>query len=89
MYDTQSFEPVFSADIQSAKKEVLIVSPFARASRFRKTIPLLSFAQRNGARIVIITCSLENYTAEDAAKKHFKVYLKQKEEPTIYEVYST
>lgn len=68
LYDTLSFEPVFSADIQSAKKEVLIVSPFVRASRFRKTIPLLSFAQWNGARIVIITRSLENYTAEGAAK---------------------
>lgn len=59
IYDTNSFYSVYSQDITTAKKEILIVSPFMRKSRIVQLVKVLSQAILNGVSVTVITRSPE------------------------------
>jgi len=65
IFDSRSFLPVFERDIQSAKHEIAICSPFLRKARTMQMIRMLSSAQINGVRITIITRSVDSYKLTD------------------------
>lgn len=60
IYDTGSFYSVFSQDIATAKKEILIVSPFMRKSRIVQLVKVSSQAILNGVSVTVITRSPES-----------------------------
>ena len=61
IYDGQSFYPVFCADLASASKEILIVSPFMRKNRIVQTVKLLSSKIVNGTAVTVVTRPPEDY----------------------------
>lgn len=65
IYDGKSFYPVFSEDIQNAKREILIVSPFMRKSRVTQIQWLLSEAMLNNAKVVVVTRPVEDFPEKD------------------------
>ena len=65
IFDSHSFLPVFERDIQMAKHEIVICSPFMRKLRAMQMMKLLSLAQINGVRITIITRPFDSYRLTD------------------------
>jgi len=65
IFDSRSFFSVFERDIQSAKHEIVICSPFLRKARTMQMIKLLSLVQINGIRIAIITRPADSYKLTD------------------------
>ena len=61
IYDGKSFYPVFCRDIENAKHEILIVSPFMRKSRLTQIVRLLTVPKLNGASVTVITRPPENF----------------------------
>lgn len=59
--NTGNFYSVYSRDITSAKKEILIVSPFMRKSRIVQLVKVLSQAILNGVSVTVITRSPESF----------------------------
>lgn len=65
IYDGRSFAPVFSSDIQTAQKEIVIVSPFLRMSRLKSLQFLLCEALSGGTKITIVTRTPEDFTGDN------------------------
>ena len=65
IYDGKSFVPVFSSDIKSAQKEVVIVSPFVRMSRLRNLQSLFSETLDRGITVAVITRPPEDFTGDN------------------------
>ena len=65
IFDDRSFLPVFERDIQLAKHEIVICSPFMRKMRTMQMMKLLSLAQINGVRVTIITRPADSYKLID------------------------
>ncbi|MGD8520051.1 MAG: DEAD/DEAH box helicase family protein [Desulfobacterales bacterium] len=65
IFDKDSFLPVFSNDLASAKKEIIIVSPFVRKRRSMQMIQHLRIALDKGIRIVVVTRPIEAFNAKD------------------------
>lgn len=61
IYDGKSFYPVFCRDIENAKHEILIVSPFMRKSRLTQIVHLLTVSKLNGVSVMVITRPPENF----------------------------
>lgn len=61
IYDGKSFYPVFCHDIENAKCEILIVSPFMRRSRLTQIAPFLTAAKLKGVSVTVITRPPENF----------------------------
>ncbi len=61
IYDGRSFYPVYCADLASASKEILIVSPFMRKNRIVQTVKLLSSKIVNGTAVTVVTRPPEDY----------------------------
>lgn len=55
IYDNKNFYTVFSSDVLSAKKKIVIVSPFIRKKRLEQIIKLLINALRIGTQVSIVT----------------------------------
>jgi superfamily II DNA or RNA helicase len=65
IFDRDNFFPVFSNDIASAKKEILIVSPFVRKRRTLKMIQQLKTALDKNIRVIVVTRPMEVLKCED------------------------
>jgi phosphatidylserine/phosphatidylglycerophosphate/cardiolipin synthase-like enzyme len=60
IFDRASFLPVFSADVKSAIREIVIVSPYIRKTRLTQMIELLSSCSADIA-ISVVTRPPDNY----------------------------
>ena len=67
IYDGRSFYQGFCQDLNSARVEILIVSPFMRKSRIVGMMKQLSTALANGARVTVVTRSPEDFKEKDRA----------------------
>jgi len=67
VYDGSSFLPVFSTDLLSAKREIVIVSPYLTRNRVAKMIGLLEECMQSGTMITVITRSSGDYAEKDIA----------------------
>ena len=65
IFDKDNFLPVFSHDIASAKKEILIVSPFVRKRRALQMVQHLKIALDKKIRVIIVTRPIEDFKAKD------------------------
>jgi len=65
IFDNHSFLPVFEKDIQSAKHEIVICSPFLRKARTMQMMKILSLARINDVRVTVITRPAESYKLTD------------------------
>lgn len=65
IFDKNNFLPVFNHDIATAKKEILIVSPFVRKRRATQMIQYLKTAIGNHIRVIVVTRPIEDFRSED------------------------
>ena len=65
IFDNHSFLPVFEKDMQSAKHEIVICSPFLRKARTTQMMKILSLARINDVRMTVITRPAESYKMAD------------------------
>ncbi len=65
IFDNHSFLPVFEKDIQSAKHEIVICSPFLRKARTMQMTKILSLARINDVRVTVMTRPAESYKLTD------------------------
>jgi len=65
IFDRDSFLPVFSNDIATARKEILIVSPFVRKRRTAEMIHHLKIAIDKGIRAIAVTRPAEAFEPKD------------------------
>jgi superfamily II DNA or RNA helicase len=61
IFDSHNFISEFERDIQSAKHEIFICSPYLSKTRTAQMMARLSFAQLNGVRITIITRQADSF----------------------------
>jgi superfamily II DNA or RNA helicase len=67
IFDKDNFLPVFNQDINAAKKEILIVSPFVRKMRTLQMTKHLKLALEKNARILVVTRPKEDFKPKDHA----------------------
>ncbi|MBN1930531.1 MAG: DEAD/DEAH box helicase family protein [Desulfobacterales bacterium] len=65
IFDKDNFLPVFNQDINAAKKEILIVSPFIRKMRTLQMTKHLKVALEKEVRVLIITRPKEDFKTKD------------------------
>lgn len=65
IFDNNSFLPVFTNDLQNAKKQLLIVSPFATITRTRQMLALLMPIVAN-VKIIIVTRPVTDFDDREA-----------------------
>jgi len=65
IFDKDNFLPVFSHDITAAKKEILIVSPFAKKRRTLQMIRYLKIALDKKIRVIVVTRPGEDFLDKD------------------------
>ena len=63
-------EPLFNQDISTAKKEILIVSPFIRKRRTVQMMNHLKIAAEKNIRVIVVTRPSEDFNPEGAAALH-------------------
>ena len=67
IFHKDNFLPVFLRDIASAKKEIVIVSPFVRKRRSAQMINHLKIAVENKVRAIAVTRPAEDFGTQDKA----------------------
>jgi superfamily II DNA or RNA helicase len=67
IFDKDSFLPVFNQDINAAKKEILIVSPFVRKMRTLQMTKNLKVALKKKVRVLIVTRPKDDFKTKDHA----------------------
>ena len=55
MYDEQSFYRVFEKDLYSARKSVIIESPFITLRRIEELLPVITKLRRKGVSVTVNT----------------------------------
>jgi len=70
IFDKDSFLPVFNQDISTAKKEILMVSPFIRKRRTIQMINHLKIASDKNIRVIVVTRPSEDFNPEGVAALH-------------------
>jgi superfamily II DNA or RNA helicase len=65
IFDSHTFLPVYTGDIQVAKSEIVIVSPFLTKQRILSSMPYLTFAV---GKITVVTKPPSNYNEADRKK---------------------
>ena len=65
IFDKTNFLPVYSNDIISASREILIVSPFVTRRRTFQMMQTLKIALENGVKVVVVTRPAENFKDKD------------------------
>lgn len=65
IFDKTNFLPVYSNDIISALREILIVSPFVTKQRTLQMMPNLRIALKNGVKVVVVTRPSEDFKGKD------------------------
>lgn len=61
IYDGKTFYPAFCHDIENAKHEILIVSPFMRKNRLTQIVHLLTAPKLNNVSVTVMTRPPENF----------------------------
>ena len=64
MFDQDTFESTYDADLRSAKSRIVIVSPFIKRNRVVKMVNTILLPCSNGVEIVVVTRPPEDYRAE-------------------------
>ena len=59
-----SFEEYFMADVEQAKRQIVIYSPFLTENRVASLLPVLDNAINRGVRIVVVTKAMSDITAK-------------------------
>ncbi len=67
IFNKDSFLPVFNQDISTAKKEILIVSPFVRKMRTQRMVKHLKVAVQKNIRVLIVTRPKEDFQPKNHA----------------------
>jgi phosphatidylserine/phosphatidylglycerophosphate/cardiolipin synthase-like enzyme len=67
IFDKDNFLPVFNQDINAAKKEILIVSPFVRKMRALQMTKHLKVVLEKNVRVLIVTRPKEDFKPKDHA----------------------
>ncbi|MFV0593060.1 MAG: TOTE conflict system archaeo-eukaryotic primase domain-containing protein [Draconibacterium sp.] len=65
IFDKSNFLPVYSNDIVTASREILIVSPFITKRRTLQMIQNLRIALNNGVKVVVVTRPSEDFKEKD------------------------
>ena len=65
IYDGKSFYPVFCQDLQSAEREILIVSPFMTKIRLQKLVKVLSEPILRGVAVKVVVRPEEDLPVKD------------------------
>lgn len=65
IYDGKSFYQGFCNDLQSARSEILIVSPFMRKNRISGILKQLTPAMKNGVHVTVVTRPPEDFKERD------------------------
>jgi phosphatidylserine/phosphatidylglycerophosphate/cardiolipin synthase-like enzyme len=65
IFDKDSFLPVFNQDINAAKNEIIIVSPFVRKMRTLQMTKHLKPATERKIRVVVVTRPKEDFNSKD------------------------
>jgi superfamily II DNA or RNA helicase len=65
IFDSHTFLPVYTNDIQAAKSEIVIVSPFLTKRRILSSMPYLTFA---AGKTTVVTKPPSNYNKADQMK---------------------
>ena len=68
IYDGRSFYPVYCDDLRTARREILIVSPFMRKSRLKQLVKVLTEPLLNGVTVKAITRPPEDFPAKEQEK---------------------
>lgn len=67
IFDKDNFLPVFNQDINAAKKEILVISPFVRKIRTLQMTKNLKMALEKKVRVLIVTRPKEDFKPNDHA----------------------
>jgi superfamily II DNA or RNA helicase len=70
IFDKSNFYPVFSNDINHAKREILIVSPFVTKRRTQQIIRDLKLALHGGVKITVVTRPAADFENNDLTARH-------------------
>ena len=65
IFDVSSFLPVFTADMLSAKREALIVSPFLTKTRIAKMLQTLEGVVSSEVKLTVVTRPADDYKDKD------------------------
>ena len=65
IFDNASFLLVFTTDLLTAKREILIVSPYMTKNRTVKMLPILDNAVSSGTKVTVVTRPDNEYTEND------------------------
>jgi len=79
IYDKNNFLPVYSNDIVSASREVLIVSPFVTKRRVMQMIQYLSAAVKKQVKVIVITRPAEDFKEKDKLALEFTLNMLKNE----------
>jgi superfamily II DNA or RNA helicase len=67
IFDKDNFLPVFNQDINAAKREILVVSPFVRKMRTLQMTKHLKVALEKRIRVLVVTRPKEDFKSKDHA----------------------
>jgi phosphatidylserine/phosphatidylglycerophosphate/cardiolipin synthase-like enzyme len=67
IFNKDNFLPVFNQDINAAKKEILVVSPFVRKMRTHQMTKHLKTSIDNNIRVIVVTRPKEDFKPKDHA----------------------
>jgi len=70
IYDSQSFFSVFSQDLLSAKREIVIVSPFITKRRVTHILGHIRSAMEKGIRVIVVSRPVDDFSDKDQQKLH-------------------
>ncbi len=71
IFDHQNFQPVYENDLAVARKEIVIVSPFATKRRIQQASPLIAAALQKQIKVVIMTRPVTDYKDDKALREIF------------------
>lgn len=83
IFDKQSFLPVYSNDIISAEKEIVIVSPFITKKRVLNMLEYLRAAVEKKVKVVVVTRPKEDFKGKNPAGLVEALGLLQNEKITL------
>ena len=85
IYETNNFLPVFCADIKTAEKEVIIVSPNLRKTRLTQIIKMFSKVETNEKLVTVYTKPPEDFNANERIRVEQNTnYLRSENVTVVY-----
>ncbi|MFZ2419180.1 MAG: DEAD/DEAH box helicase family protein [Smithellaceae bacterium] len=71
IFDHQNFQPVYENDLAIARKEIVIVSPFATKRRIQQASPLIAAALHKQIKVVVVTRPVTDYKDDKTLREMF------------------